>query len=884
MKRQIYLIGIAAVSPIEPSKRNTIFADERFEGEVFENVDAFDNIELTNVGASPYRLPTTTAPVKYDLSWTISFTPQRTYSGTVTITLEAKQPNVNQIVIHSDHTVNSNVQLRFGQNIIPTDVSIQKEYQFFIVTLRDGVLSYNETHPIQYTLSIDFTGTFRTDMYGIYESWFRNTPQEPVQWMATTQFQATAARYAFPCYDEPSFKAKFNVNIRLPQNYNSWFCTKLIKSDTYSTTEKIDYYEETPKMSTYLLALIVADYGKIDNGQVDKYHEVIARRGALAESQGDYALKTGEALLTRMSTITDYDFYSQDSNLKMTQAAIPDFGAGAMENWGLLTYREAYLLSDPTHTSSHFKQIIAYILSHEIAHMWYGNLVTNDWWDVLWLNEGFARYYQYFLTYEVEDLGFNIRFVPEQVHTALLSDSSNNPHPLTNPGVGSPRSVSAMFSTISYNKGAAIIRMTEHLLGKNVHDIGLRKYLKDNEFGTTTPIDLFNALNEAGVANGAFNNYPSFDFVAYYKSWTEQPGHPILNVHINHTSGQMTIHQRRFNINTGYSLQNTLYDIPITFTTAYDANFINTKPTHIIKEPITVIDRGYHGDHWTIFNIKQTGFYRVNYDDYSWNLIALGLRGPSRLVIDELNKAQIVNDVFSFARAGIMRYDRALHILSFLAEEDQYAPWVAAVTGFNWLRNRLVGHPLLAVVDVSFVDRDSRNWVYCNGLRQGTEADFTLLWNKFINENLYTEKIVLLQTLGCTPHRNSLNAYNDDLRTPLSYISARLRNAAEVEDFQTWVKASNLGIYETDILDGAEQTLKSFEFVASIANDLDNYFTGTDDPISTTTSGPSTTVSPVTVTAPPLVQPTTPVLPSSAVTSIISIFLLTLAGIAHIIV
>nr|AAT99437.1 aminopeptidase N [Spodoptera exigua] len=993
-------LSAAAVSPIEPSKRNTIFADERFEGEVFENVDAFDNIELTNVGASPYRLPTTTAPVKYDLSWTISFTPQRTYSGTVTITLEAKQPNVNQIVIHSDHTVNSNVQLRFGQNIIPTDVSIQKEYQFFIVTLRDGVLSYNETHPIQYTLSIDFTGTFRTDMYGIYESWFRNTPQEPVQWMATTQFQATAARYAFPCYDEPSFKAKFNVNIRLPQNYNSWFCTKLIKSDTYSTTEKIDYYEETPKMSTYLLALIVADYGKIDNGQVDKYHEVIARRGALADNQGDYALKTGEALLTRMSTITDYDFYSQDSNLKMTQAAIPDFGAGAMENWGLLTYREAYLLSDPTHTSSHFKQIIAYILSHEIAHMWYGNLVTNDWWDVLWLNEGFARYYQYFSTYEVEDLGFNIRFVPEQVHTALLSDSSNNPHPLTNPGVGSPRSVSAMFSTISYNKGAAIIRMTEHLLGKNVHDIGLRKYLKDNEFGTTTPIDLFNALNEAGVANGAFNNYPSFDFVAYYKSWTEQPGHPILNVHINHTSGQMTIHQRRFNINTGYSLQNTLYDIPITFTTAYDANFVNTKPTHIIKEPITVIDRGYHGDHWTIFNIKQTGFYRVNYDDYSWNLIALGLRGPSRLVIDELNKAQIVNDVFSFARAGIMRYDRALHILSFLAEEDQYAPWVAAVTGFNWLRNRLVGHPLLAVVDDLIrtwstkvmsgltyeptilnnedetfmrryfrfqlaplmcnvgvqecrdkaktlferlkqtppvnVDRDSRNWVYCNGLRQGTEADFTLLWNKFINENLYTEKIVLLQTLGCTPHRNSLNAllgnilqrtdpavrpqdyntalnaavsgnegntqivldyfkidanlqalrvaYNDDLRTPLSYISARLRNAAEVEDFQAWVKASNLGIYETDILDGAEQTLKSFEFVASIANDLDNYFTGTDDPISTTTSGPSTTVSPVTVTAPPLVQPTTPVLPSSAVTSIISIFLLTLAGIAHIIV
>nr|QLC28943.1 aminopeptidase N4 [Spodoptera frugiperda] len=993
-------LSAAAVSPIEPAKRNTIFADERFEGEVFENVDAFDNIELTpsNIGISPYRLPTTTAPIKYDVHWNFEFTNQRIYSGTVVITLVAKQPNVNQIVIHSSHTVNTGPELKLGSQVIPITASAKEEYHFYIVTLNDGqVLEYNEAVPVEYTLKIDFRADFRTDMYGIYESWFRNTPNEEVQWMATTQFQATAARFAFPCYDEPSFKAKFNVKITTPADYSSWFCTTAKPSSPPATpTQFVTVeYNETPVMSTYLLALIVSkQYKSINNENPAKFHEVIARQGAIDAKQGEYALKTGQALLDKMSEITQYDFYDQHATLKMTQAAIPDFGAGAMENWGLLTYREAYLLSDPLETSSQFQQIIAYILSHEIAHMWYGNLVTNDWWDVLWLNEGFARYYQYFLTNEVEGMGFDIRFVPEQVHTALLSDSSNNPHPLTNPGVGSPRSVSAMFSTLTYNKGAAVIRMTEHLLTKQVHDQGLAQYLKTNQFKTAKPIDLFNALRDAGMQHGAFNNYgPTFDFVEYYKSWTEQAGHPVLNVDINHTTGQMTIQQRRFNINTGYSLQNTLYVIPVTFTSEFDYNFQNTKPTHIIKDAVTVIDRDAYGDYWTIFNIQQTGFYRVNYDEYTWNLIALALRGDQwNSNIHELNKAQIVNDVFSFARAGLMKYDRALHILAFLARETDYAPWAAAITGFNWLRNRLAGHPLEANLnnlirawakkamdeltyepasDATFmdryfrfqlaplmcnvgdtecrekaktffdglkatpsvsVDRDNRNWVYCNGLRQGTPADFDFLWDRFVKENLYTEKIVLLQILGCTPHKESLEkylnailrapntvrpqdyntainsavsgneantqivldyfkvsdnlqslrtAYNNDLRTPLSYISSRLRTAAQVEDFKTWVNGQTNLEYRDDIIAGADDTLESFKFVESISSYLEDYFTGTDDPISTSTILPTTAGPTSTVTAPSLVQPTTPDLPASAVTSVVSIFLLTLAGIAH---
>ncbi|KAJ8727734.1 hypothetical protein PYW07_001853 [Mythimna separata] len=989
-------IFATATSDVAPGKvtRNTIFLEERFKDEVFENVDAFDNIELSTRTVSPYRLPTTTAPSHYKVHWIVDPYDQR-YSGYVAITLSAQQANVSEIVIHCDHVTVTSVNLTQANTVVPMTASFQREYQFLRVAVTNGVLQYNAATPVQYVLTIEFNANMRDDMYGIYHSWYKNEGSDAtISWMATTQFQATAARYAFPCYDEPSFKAKFDVTIIRPANLKSWFCTTRKSTGTSSTPGfAFDEYNTTPTMSTYLLALIVADYDNLPypaTGVVR--HEVIARPGAIIEGQGDYAQETGQALLEWMSDHTDYDFFSQDPNLKMTQAAIPDFGAGAMENWGLLTYREAYLLYRPNYTSSYFKQLIAYILSHEIAHMWFGNLVTNDWWDVLWLNEGFARYYQYFLTDAVEDyMGLGTRFINEQVHTSLLSDSANNPHPLTNPGVGSPASVSAMFSTITYNKGAAVIRMTEHLLGYETHRKGLREYLKELHFKTAKPIDLFDALDLAGRADGAFNAYGSdFNFVEYYKSWTEQPGHPVLQVQINHRTGDMTIYQRRFNINTGYSSANTKYVIPITFTSRPNPNFENTKPSHILTKPVTVINRDAYGDHWTIFNIQQTGFYRVNYDDFTWDLITEALRGNDRAYIHEHNRAQIVNDVFQFARSGIMSYQRAMNILSFLEFETDYAPWVAAITGFNWVRARLHGTPELAYLDAqivrwaqaainkltyyplsdddfmrsylryqlapmlcnlgvqdclnaayaqfdalkvngSEVPPDSRNWVYCNALRRGNAEDFNFLWERFLTDNVYTEKILLLQTLGCTSHDASLatllyaivlpnniirrqdytTAFNTAVSgneentqkafqfiqqnlpavslafgspvTPLSYVSARLRTEAEVNAFQKWAddnKSLLEGSYSA-VYNGAELTRESLKLAPIIANDLDVFFETGVLPITTSTPEPSTTVP--TSARPDLQQPTTPELPASAVSAMISIFLLALAAFAHII-
>ncbi|XP_068631132.1 membrane alanyl aminopeptidase-like [Battus philenor] len=984
-----------ALPQIPPRPLSTIFGDEKLPGEVFENIDKISD-GLARNDYNLYRLPRTTRPVHYNVFWAIDIT-RLALEGEVNINLVANQANVNEIVIHTHELYIDNVVLQQNNIVVPTTHIEETQYHFLRVRLNNTVLQYNPTNPVVYTLSISFGAPLRTDMYGIYRSWFRNNSTDDVRWMASTQFQATSARSAFPCYDEPSFKATFDITIRRPTiNYRSWSCTRIRESvQVENTTYTDDIYYRTPVMSTYLLALIVAEYSSLEvfeNGNLT--YEVIARPNAIDNNQGVYAFEVGQQLLAEMNNHTAMTFTSMHPYLKMTQAAIPDFSAGAMENWGLLTYREAYLMYDPEHTNDYYKQLIAYILSHEIAHMWFGNLVTCDWWDVLWLNEGFARYYQYYLTDWVEDyMGLGTRFITEQVHASLLSDSVDSSHPLNNPGIGSPASVRTMFSTISYNKGAAVIRMTEHLLGFDVHRQGLRNYLVDRSFDTALPIHLFENLQAVGLSSGSLSAYGTeFNFIEYYRSWTDQAGHPILTVNVDHATGDMTITQRRFDINVGYSAINTNWIIPITFATAANPDFNNTKPSHVIRNTVTVINRGSIGDHWVIFNKQQTGFYRINYDDYTWNLIIMALRGPNRVQIHEFNRAQIVNDAFQFARSGLISYTRAFNILSFLENETEYTPWVAAITGFSWIRNRLAGTPNLARLESQIarwantsiselgyyppqnesfmrsylryqlapvlcsigvpecreaalqqfrnlinngveIPPNSRNWVYCNALRDGSEADFTFLWNRFLNHNVYTEKILLLSVLGCTPHRNSLitflnaivqdnyiirpqdytTAFNSAVTgnegnvqivfeyirnnlsnvtaafgsasVPLSYISSRLRNETAINEFRAWANQNRveLGDDYQAVLNGADNSLDNIRWAASVADDLNNYFVAGDASLQLTSTTSSPVTQPTTVTQPPIVEPSTPALPDSAVTTFVSLFALTLAIVVNIV-
>ncbi|KAL0882636.1 hypothetical protein ABMA27_001071 [Loxostege sticticalis] len=985
---------VANAYPQDPRPyRNTIFGDEKLEGGPFENIDEFADVaQLTSLDGSisPYRLPTTTKPEHYKILLTVEI-PRNYFSGEEEIQLYATQSGVNEIVIHAYDLNITSLELRQGSNVIPTTWSFQTEYQFIRVRLTDGTLSYSATNKIMYTLAITYEAPLRTDMTGFYQNWFKNNATtDSESWMASTHFQATAARSAFPCYDEPGFKATFSITIRRPAAFSSWTGMRLreIRNTSFEGYQEDEFYI-TPIQPTYLIAIIVAEYESLPiyDQSGNLVYEVIARPGAINTNQGEYALNIGQDLLSAMSKYTDKDFYSLHPHIKMTQAAIPDFRAGAMENWGLLVYREAYLMYDKEHTNGYYKQLIAYILSHEIAHMWFGNLVTCDWWDVFWLNEGFARFFQYFLTDSVDsELGLGIRFINEQVHTALLTDSANNPHPLTHSGIYDPVQIRT-----------SIIRQTEHLLGYNVFRNGLRKYLTERSYSTALPNHLFQALQSEAVAAGAITEYgPEFNVIEYYRTWTEQAGHPVLSVKVDHQTGDMEISQHRFNINSGYTTPSFNWIVPITFATASNPDFINTKPSHIIKDAVTIINRSSMGDEWVIFNKQQSGFYRVNYDDYTWNLIVMALRGPDRTKIHEYNRAQIVNDVFQFARSDLMTYSRAFNILSFLENETEYTPWVAAITGFNWIRNRVVGTTYLSRLEAlmaqwantamtqltyepiqneSFmrsylryqlapfmcnlnqtdchqaarqqfqalrdngieVPVDSRNWVYCNALRQGTEEDFEFLWNRYLYHNVYSEKILLLTVLGCTPFETSLNKLLDaiveenfiirpqdytsafstivsgnegntqivfryiqrnleaigkafgshftpiDYATPLSYVSSRLRTTQEIDEFQTWA-TNNREVFGTSynsIFNGAQSARQSLQWAIDVRDDIEGYLNFGDETYSTTTSSSAAPIVTTSVSPPPLEEPTTPELPDSASSVFLSVLVVILAVAAN---
>ncbi|CAH0703043.1 unnamed protein product [Spodoptera exigua] len=795
---------------------------------VLQSVLAFGPIDVTDaewieymnlMSNSNYRLGTETEPINYKVKLTpnlVSFT----FEGEVTIQVRVTSQNpVNEIILHCNSLTISSVLVTLPsqtQNLatgntyqcedgtdflrIPTSIQLTSNVEYVVVTM-------------------SFTGVLTNTMRGFYRSWYYDSTMQK-RWMATTQFQPGHARQAFPCYDEPRFKATFDITLVRDNNAQSKpsISNMPIKYTDSTVAGKIaETFYTTPKMSTYLLAFIVSDYIPVAVGTTPQRPFTIYARDNIKDT-GKYSLEVGEKLLNLMEEYTAFPYYGMGDHMEMKQAAIPDFSAGAMENWGLLTYREALILYDPQNTNNFYKQRIANIISHEIAHMWFGNLVTCAWWDTLWLNEGFARFYQYYLTDKAEpEMGFPTRFIVEQLQVSLLSDSFASAHPLTNPDVSDKDSVRAHFSTITYAKGASILRMTQHLLGEETYQKGLQAYLKDRKYNTAEPEDLFRNLD--ANAGNSLASYEGMTISRYFKSWSEKAGHPLLTVNIDHASGRMTVGQHQFDINNGVSPNNGLWDIPLTWTRAGAPDFNNLKPSEFLSGPLKIIDRGSVGREWVIFNKQQSGFYRVNYDQATWTLITQALRSNNRAVIHEYNRAQIVDDVFVLARSNIMSYMRALNILSFLEFEDQYAPWIAAITGYNFALRRLAHDniALQSLKDIIFAsstavvqrlgfiegtngnfmddllrmhvmtflcnagheqcsnvatqrfqawrqngDRippNMRPWVYCGGLRNGNEADFDFFWRRYLDENLSNEKVVMLGAAGCTGNTVALHKF-----------------------------------------------------------------------------------------------------------------------------
>ncbi|XP_072939930.1 aminopeptidase N [Epargyreus clarus] len=765
------------------------------------------------IAVTDLRLPRNVKPDRYFLKLTpFIYEGNFTFAGEASIVITVKN-ETKEVTFHGVELIFQKINLytKDGMNIRSYKRIEDVNRQFHILFLREPLIAGQ-----QYILNITYTGILNDNLHGFYRSSYEE--KKTTRWIAVTQFQATDARRAFPCWDEPALKAKFTISIARPTNMSSVSNMNIIRREKHATLKDYewDHYAESLPMSTYLVAFAVTDFANMS----DKNFAVWTRREALPSAS--YALDIGPKILKFLE-----EYYKIDFPLpKIDMIALPDFKAGAMENWGLLTFREIAMLYEQGVSPTTAKARVASVVAHEIAHQWFGNLVTPAWWSDIWLNEGFASYVEYVAVDAVEKSWKLMEvFVLNEVQSVFKLDALTSSHQIS-VEVGNPEEIGAIFDKISYGKGSAILRMMNHFLTDDVFNSGITDYLNAKKFGDAEQKDLWNALTNSARAKGAFDA----DVGIVMDSWTLQTGFPVLNIIRNYETGAVTFSQERFVlINKTLDEQKPpLWWIPVSYTTETEKDFESTRPKVWLRgeKSIVVNNISLNKDEWLIANIQQTGFYRINYDQKNWKMLVKILNDPSRFEeIHPINRAQIIDDAMNLALSGRLDYRTALDITSYLTHEKSYVPWKAGLMALGYIDTMLskgayyleykryvlrllsaaledLGWEVAANESVvraqqradllstachlqhadclqhavrmytnwmltpnpdayNDIHADIRSTVYCAGVQAGEAREWQFAWRRFLAAGAPSERELLLSVLGCTRSPYLLYRYLD---------------------------------------------------------------------------------------------------------------------------
>ncbi|VVC38461.1 Hypothetical protein CINCED_3A009639 [Cinara cedri] len=671
---------------------------------ILDEIRGVDYGRLENFGTTDVRLPANVIPESYDLKivpflW--AKPGNSTFDGQVDIVVNVTAP-VDGITLHAaDLNITECLVSRFPRMVPNEHVMAESTYitvqeiqkdlykQFFIIKFQDV-----QPADYQYNISLKYTGRLQDNMEGFYKSSY--TIGNMTRWIAATQFQPTDARKAFPCFDEPALKAKFTVSIARPAHMSSISNTGLktepnsinnmLKLSGPLLSYKWDTFKETVPMSTYLVAFIISDFEYLSS----ETFRVWARSDVLSHTQ--YARDIGPNILQFYE-----EFFSIPYPLEKTDlVALPDFAAGAMENWGLVTFREIAMLYNEGVSPNSQKERVATVIAHELAHQWFGNLVTPDWWSDLWLNEGFATYIEYVGVDHVEPKWkMEEQFIYSGIQSVFLMDSLKSTHPIS-ARVSRPEEINELFDRISYDKGASVIRMMDHFLTRQVFRKGLTKYLNSKAYKNACQNDLWDALTEQAQKDHVMDNTLTVKDVM--DTWILQSGFPVVNVTRNYEDDTLIISQSRFVLHDAKTgdkndQPKNLWWIPLTYTTATKLEFSVTRPNLWFKpeEMMMMTETGIPADHWVLFNINETGFYRVNYDPKNWKMLIEYLNDPEMYSkIGTINRAQLIDDAMSLSRAGYLSYQTSLDLTKYLYHETEYVPWKSAYRSFTYLHQMLI--------------------------------------------------------------------------------------------------------------------------------------------------------------------------------------------------
>ncbi|XP_003826767.2 aminopeptidase Q [Pan paniscus] len=522
-----------------------------------------------------------------------------------------------------------------------------------------------------YELQLSFSGLVNEDLR---EGLFLNvyTDQGERRALLASQLEPTFARYVFPCFDEPALKATFNITMIHHPSYvalsNMPKLGQSEKEDVNGSKWTVTTFSTTPHMPTYLVAFVICDYDHVNRTERGKEIRIWARKDAIANGSADFALNITGPIFSFLE-----DLFNISYSLPKTDIiALPSFDNHAMENWGLMIFDESGLLLEPKDQLTEKKTLISYVVSHEIGHQWFGNLVTMNWWNNIWLNEGFASYFEFeVINYFNPKLPRNEIFFSNILHNILRED-----HALVTRAVAmkvenfKTSEIQELFDVFTYSKGASMARMLSCFLNEHLFVSALKSYLKTFSYSNTEQDDLWRHFQMA------IDDQSTVILPATIKnimdSWTHQSGFPVITL----------------NVSTGVMKQEPFYLENIKNRTLLTSNDTWIVPILWIKngttQPLVWLDQSSKvfpemqvsdSDHdWVILNLNMTGYYRVNYDKLGWKKLNQQLEKDPK-AIPVIHRLQLIDDAFSLSKNNYIEIETALELTKYLAEEDEIIVW-----------------------------------------------------------------------------------------------------------------------------------------------------------------------------------------------------------------
>lgn len=501
--------------------------------------------------------------------------------------------------------------------------------------------------PGLHDIEIIFTGELNDKLHGFYRSSYEHGGV--TKHLGVTQFESTEARRAFPCFDEPAMKATFDVTLTVPKDQVAISNTLPDKIEENGQVKTV-HFVRTPIMSTYLLAFIVGEFEHIETKTKDGILvRVFTTPGK--KHQGEFAL---DCAVKALAFYTDY-FGIPYPLPVMDLIAIPDFAAGAMENWGAVTYRETALLVDPEHSALTAKKRVALVVCHELAHQWFGNLVTMQWWTHLWLNEGFATYMEYLaLDHIFPEWNIWTQFAADDFDAAFKMDCHQNQHPIE-VEVNHPEEIREVFDAMSYSKGASIIRMLVSYIGEKNFRAGLHDYLKKHSYNNAETADLW----------AAFERSSGMPVAKMMHNWTAHAGYPVVTA--EHKGAVLTLSQERFLASGKKAKDDPTWTIPL------DIRYSNKKkPSRIVMEKKSM--KTEHSGTWYKLNDGETAYARMRYPKDIQSALAKPILTKELSSIDRLG---LIRDMGALATAGKVSTTDVLDFLKHYQNETDYMVWLA---------------------------------------------------------------------------------------------------------------------------------------------------------------------------------------------------------------